>query len=95
MGPRTAVVYRTSKHVRIALVGLTAAVLILAVTIAFVVALLLELKQARDHEAEDRQHAINQNLCQVINQFPDGLNTELDHVRVQLHCPPPTTNTTP
>jgi sensor domain CHASE-containing protein len=91
MGPRTAIVYRTSRHVRIALGGLTFAVVALGVGLALVLSLLLSLKAARDREAVDRQAAINQNLCQIVTQFPDGVNATLDRVRSQLHCPPPTT----
>lgn len=88
MGPRTAVVYRTSKHVRIALAGLVFAVIVLAIGLGLILALVLSLKAQRDHAAAERQAAINQSLCSVIDQFPPGLNSTLDQVRAQLHCPP-------
>jgi sensor domain CHASE-containing protein len=91
MGPRTVVDYRTSKAVQFALGGLTFIVVVLAVGLALIVSLVFSLKAERDQQAAREQAQINSALCQVVTQFPPGLNPTLDHVRDQLHCPPPTT----
>lgn len=86
LGPRTVIVARTSKHVRIALALLAFAVVVLASMVALLVLWVADLKNTRDHEAAARQAAINSTFCQVLAELP--ANPALDRIRVQLHCPP-------
>lgn len=73
---------------RVVATCLTVAILLCAVAIVILFAFVLDLRNTRNHEAVDRQVAIDRTFCQVLAQLPAN-SPELDRIRTQLHCTQP------
>lgn len=78
--------HRLPRWMRLAAVGLTLAVLGLAVALALTVVYVLQLKAEREHEADRLAESFRVGICDVLDQLPQG--GVLDPVRLRYGCGP-------
>ena len=73
------------KLVRVMFAALTAAVVVLAVTVAVLTVWVAALRDARSHAQEEQQARIDSTFCSVLAELPAD-SPPLQRIRLELHC---------